>query len=121
MKKQISDKQILDSGTLVIANNDTITFLFDEANPSITVNIKFQNDTLEKQARFKTEQTTATSLELNLINANSQLGTGSSEPFHLVNLNGYKIFLRFICYSLATPSGNDVKTFHYTWFQGDKL
>jgi len=51
-------------------------------------------------------------MQITLTNFNNSLGTGLTVPFEVGHLNGRKLFLQFIVYTLGETG---TKMFAYTW------
>ena len=110
MKKYTTNYNILDSGTVISFNNESIYF---DLAPDLKIFFSFLDEKENKEQRMDFNPISNNELEIKLINFNNSLGTGNTEPLQIANLNNKKVYLNYRVYSLDSKSN---RTLHYTWY-----
>jgi hypothetical protein len=110
-----NDYEILDSGTVISFQNEPIIFHLAD---NLKVIFKFiTNKDIDGQHMGYNPKDIST-LELVLTNFNNSLGAGNATPLEIATINGKKVYLSFVAYSLNELSS---KTVHYTWYSREEV
>lgn len=109
LKVKVGDYEVYDSGIIITHENKDITFEIK----TLKVRIRFEKNEQTKEHDIKkTLVDYDTCLQLTLVNFDNSLGTGLTVPIEIGFMNGSKLYLQFIVYSL---SDKGTKMFSYTW------
>jgi Domain of unknown function (DUF6864) len=111
MKITSGQHEVYDTGTVISYQNEPIIFTIN----NLKINVNFSNDEKNKKHRIKSQKVSNKELKVNLINFNNSLGTGTTEPLRMGQLNNRELFLNFVVYTLGFESQ---KIFIYTWYLG---
>lgn len=109
------DNEIYETGLVIAFKNEPLLF---NITRDLKITISFKNDDSDKKQRMEPQYINSKELELVLVNFNNSLGTGTTEPLPLGNINNRPLFLNFVVYTLGE---NSQKTFQYSWYLGKEV
>lgn len=105
----VNGYKVLTSGTLIIINDDEVIFNFEDFE-EMPIKIIFKNTWCKKKSHVKLKDQ-----NLILYNMNSSLNTSTTEYFLISSwIKNNKVCEKL--YITFSVSGQDIKTFHYTFF-----
>ena len=104
--------EVYADGTLINFEQERITFDFGS---SLKISMSFKDDNTQDDPVIKFVPINNNELELELVNFNNPLGTGTSKPIHVGTLQSRELYLNFKVYANNDKTNNVV---HYTWYLG---
>ena len=113
MQTKMGDYDIIDSGSAVVTNNNTLKFKFDEESDVL---IEFVED--EKQNQELKKRIEGPNLIISLINFNNPLGISFKEPISIgTRTDGKKIYINIAVHAIGDNANKAqlIKVVHYSW------
>ncbi|KEO85125.1 DUF6864 domain-containing function [Tumebacillus flagellatus] len=115
LKVKVGEYQVLDSGSVMVFENETLEFALDDGDGKLTVRCVFEDREDEENGRMvEGEAKNDSECNLLFINFNNRYGTGSKKPIEVGIYNERKLLLQ---YYIAAPKSS-YKVFTYTWYLG---
>lgn len=111
VERFIGDKVVLDTGTLISYNSESITIAIDD----VKIRFDFHQDNKisgESNIGVSRDPLRADTLVFKLTNMVNSVPEGSPEEFHIANIDEKKIFISFFSITVSEEVG--VRMLHYT-------
>lgn len=113
---EISNREVLESGSVVLNGRDNIVFKF---TTEIVIEISFKKDEKDKEQRIDTKISDGV-FHLIFVNyKDNNLGSGLKEPFPVFTMEGKKIYFNFIIHIIGSGETRSI-CFNYTWLKGEE-
>jgi hypothetical protein len=115
MKIKVGKYEVLESGTIVGNENESIDFAIAE-DIGFTIRIVFTTDSELTEPHINAENYDKVGAKLTFINFDNSIGIGNIVPVQIGTLNGKEFLLNYRVYSLDKGG----KILHYTWLLGEE-
>ena len=122
MKITTSNYEILDTGSIVLPDNEYLEFEIESLKFRITFNEECEGENKD-QSRITgqlVQEVSGSYFSMRIINYNSLFST----PIQLLEMGtvgGKKLFLNFSVVPLSSSDNNKTRVFHYTWYKSKEL
>jgi hypothetical protein len=101
---------VIDSGSVITFNNQPVDFILED----LLFRFNFESDKSSAPSiKVSTVPSLPKSLLITLVNYDSQIGLGNSNPFQLGTLNGKNIHMNFRVFNLENRAD---KVIHYSFY-----
>lgn len=119
IKKETTDYEILESGSIIIPSSQYIEFSFDELRFRILFSTEDQRVETDNASRMVYEvqsDIVGQYLRITLFNFSASFFATSRNLVNVATLGGKQLFLKFSVLSVNQNGDDEDKIFFYTWF-----
>ena len=121
IKIEVDDFEIINSGSIIVENNQVINFNFKDTGLDLNFKIKFTEDSNISDSKFELNVNKENNyLEINIINTGYGLNMGNQNIIPLATISNRQLYLKFMVSSIQNGDDKD-NLFNYTWYLKNEI